>query len=461
MILSAKVTGWPVLVLASVLALCVAGCSSDDSGESQGTFNDGPVENLDFEVDGKTGKTGPDGGFAYRSGTQITFSVGGIVLGSGTVKAFMTPVDLVPGAEDENNDTVTNIARFLQTLDEDGDLSNGIQIPEGAAEAAAGRSLDFEQTPEDFENDPDVLAVLAALTSNSLVSTAQAREELRNTILARLAGDYGGAFTGSASGCWSLQVDATGAVTGTFDVESNEFTGQVTLPLTGSIPSSGNFTLTGSMPPFTLNITGAADTDGGVSGNWSLLSSGSPAGTGTFSGGKDESCEGGDGNGNGGGGGDCTADGLPGKMVRFSFSPFDGAAFDVDVCGAFECQDVIVGSGCALQVFDIAGSDRFFQFLTTTMPFQVNINFCFGFDFVVSEPGVEPNQDRGLSSALVELTGRQFGVDDGTPFAQGTYSYRDGSTFEELGTVQFFEFASDDGFIGFQLPTQACPSFEN
>ena len=146
---------WSVVGLFVALAL-VAACSSDSgNGGSQGTFNDGPVEGLGYEVDGQSGTTGPGGEFDYRSSSdQITFSVGDIVLGTATVKSFMTPVDLVADAVDETNNTVTNIARFLQTLDGDANLSNGIQIPAEATEAAAGRSMNFAQTPEAFEGGP-------------------------------------------------------------------------------------------------------------------------------------------------------------------------------------------------------------------------------------------------------------------------------------------------------------------
>jgi hypothetical protein len=454
---STKVSGWPVLVLAGMLALCVAGCSSDDSGGSQGTFNDGAVEALDFEVGGKTGKTGPDGSFPYGSSSeQITFSVGDIVLGSGTVKSFMTPVDLVPGAVDETNDTVTNIARFLQTLDADADLSNGIQIPEGAAEAAAGLSVNFAQTPEAFENDPDVQAVLAALTTNPLVSAADAQAELQNTILVQLAGNYGGSFTGAASGCWSFQVDASGAVTGTFDIESSEFTGEVMVPLMGSIPSSGSFTLTGSMPPFMLTIVGTVTTDGEATGTWTLTNNGAPVGNGTFTGGKDQPCE-------GGGGGGPVDSNCPNEAVRFVFTPFDQLDpenpqdITVDTCAVFECQTP-AGDACALQVFDIDGDDRFLQFSTTTEPFMVNFDFCGGFDFVIDEPGASrPGEGRGFSSTFGQLSGRQFGEQISMPFATGEYAYRDdqlsGGGGESLGSFQFFE----PGFMGFEIPVRPCP----
>ena len=156
----------------------------------------------------------------------------------------------------------------------------------------------------------------------------------------------------------------------------------------------------------------------------------------------------------GGNGGDVNCPSNAG-VARFVFTPFDPESdpFTVDTCAFFECQDVIPGSGCALQVFDIAGSDRFFQFLTRDVPFVVDINFCFGFDFVIDEPGAPgPGEGRGLASSFANLTGRQFGEESTTPFAVGEYGYRDDQTGGSLGTFEFFE----TGFIGSEIPTRTC-----
>jgi hypothetical protein len=143
------------------------------------------------------------------------------------------------------------------------------------------------------------------------------------------------------------------------------------------------------------------------------------------------------------------------RDVRFVFTPSNASApFPVTTCAWFDCQGPT--NGCALQVFDIEGGDRFFQFLTTSAPpFTVDTNICFAFDFVVDEPGAPgPGQGRGLANQISFLTGRQFGVwdpENPTPFASGDYAYRDGS--ETLGTFDFFE----DGFMGFTIPAQSCP----
>ena len=55
-----------------------------------------------------------------RSARPVTFSVGGVALGTVAAEEVITPVDLVP---DGTTDTpaVQNIVRFLMMLDDDGD----------------------------------------------------------------------------------------------------------------------------------------------------------------------------------------------------------------------------------------------------------------------------------------------------------------------------------------------------
>jgi len=74
---------------------------------------------------------------------RLTFKVGDVVRGSAVAQAFMSPVTLISGATDETNVTVTNIAKFLQTVDDDNNPSNGIQITSGIHSAAVGRTINF------------------------------------------------------------------------------------------------------------------------------------------------------------------------------------------------------------------------------------------------------------------------------------------------------------------------------
>ncbi len=124
---------------------------------------------------------------------MVTFSVGDIVIGEARGADVVTPLDLVSGATDENDTQVTNIIRFLQSLDDDGDLANGITIAEGVHNSLTGQSLDFSLPIGNFEAAFNIMSdtVLGAMR---LVDVDAARTHFRNA-LDQLAG--GGGYAGN------------------------------------------------------------------------------------------------------------------------------------------------------------------------------------------------------------------------------------------------------------------------
>lgn len=125
-------------VALSLLAGCFSGSggSSSDSGDESGTgvFIDSPVSGLTYAAGDTAARTDEQGRFKYDSGQTLSFSVGGLVLGSAAGAEVITPVDLVEGA-DAGDVAVINISRLLQSLDSDGNLNNGIQITEAIDQA--------------------------------------------------------------------------------------------------------------------------------------------------------------------------------------------------------------------------------------------------------------------------------------------------------------------------------------
>ena len=146
-----------------VLFCIMSGCSDSSSGTREGQFIDSPVEGLTFETQTISGTTDAEGSFLFSSGEQVTFSIGGIVLGSTRARSIITPIDLVPGARDENNPAVINIVRLLLTLDQDRDPENGITIIQEISDALADASILFNQTPEAFSSDPGVLEAVGTV----------------------------------------------------------------------------------------------------------------------------------------------------------------------------------------------------------------------------------------------------------------------------------------------------------
>ena len=135
-----------------------SGGSSNSSGDSSptiltGQFLDSAVEGIDFLSGSQQGTTDNSGSFSYEDGKNVRFSIGSVIIGEGTGASSMTPVDLISGG-DLNHRAVINIARFLQTLDADGDPSNGINISSEMRSviSASEAKIQFDVETSEFEN---------------------------------------------------------------------------------------------------------------------------------------------------------------------------------------------------------------------------------------------------------------------------------------------------------------------
>jgi len=180
------------LSLAACLAEEEAGSSSDDGSQTQnvevksGYFIDSVVGNIKYKTETQSGTTSSEGLFKYKEGETVTFSVGDISLPAATAKPQITPVDMVSGGTVDSEEVV-NIARLLQTLDSDGDASNGISIEDSAHTSASGYSLDFSQSTADFGSSASVsnyIAAAAAVGSSSetLETAANAKTHLTASV---------------------------------------------------------------------------------------------------------------------------------------------------------------------------------------------------------------------------------------------------------------------------------------
>lgn len=193
-------------ILTALLASALAGCGGSGSGSNDdstppeasaeqqtGTFIDSAVANIKYRTSTQPerARTNADGEFKFIEGDEVTFSVGGIDLPPTTAQSVVTPLDLA-GTSDINDTAALNIARMLQTLDDDGNPDNGINILDQAHEAAAGissASVDF--TSETFGDDESLVNFFANSGSSTteLISTEQAKAHLSKT-LASLSGPF-------------------------------------------------------------------------------------------------------------------------------------------------------------------------------------------------------------------------------------------------------------------------------
>ena len=168
-----------ITVVLSTLAFI--GCGSDNETVGPGTnlttatgfFLDSEVEGLTFQSgDNAPSTTDENGTFTYTPGQPLSFSVGGVELGTlDDGAAVCTPYDFI---------IPENIARFLQSIDEDGDPSNGIDLTAAAAALASQTvSSDVFENPSSagFAADPAITNALAA-TGDVLVDPAVALDRL-------------------------------------------------------------------------------------------------------------------------------------------------------------------------------------------------------------------------------------------------------------------------------------------
>lgn len=181
-----------------IVAICILapgnGYSRQPGEVLKGFFYDSPVQGLSYETRslsgaiGFSGVTNEGGEFKYGDGETVTFSVGGLVLGSARGSELVTPADLVTGVSGDikniKNRIVTNMARFLQSLDEDGNVENGITITAGTATTVLKYKgkINFNKSEAAFTADPNVVALFAELGA-TLRTGAQARNHLRRTML--------------------------------------------------------------------------------------------------------------------------------------------------------------------------------------------------------------------------------------------------------------------------------------
>ncbi|WP_167313473.1 hypothetical protein [Ralstonia insidiosa] len=188
------------LAFCTALAACGGGNDSPTNTSSngpatpqiaQGVFVDAPVGGLHYVSGNLSGTTDAAGHFSYVPGQTVTFSVGGVTIGSTTGQAVVTPLALVASAADVTDDTVTNIGAFLQSLDSGGNPDSSIQISAASIAALASTQLNFAQTTTAFATDPAVTAAIqAASPQKTLVSPAVAQAHMQSQNMCLFAGQW-------------------------------------------------------------------------------------------------------------------------------------------------------------------------------------------------------------------------------------------------------------------------------
>jgi hypothetical protein len=192
---------WFTATLLLTLTACGGGGSDSATATatetaSTGVFIDSAVEGLQYETATQSGTTNSLGEYDYLAGETVTFSIGGIVLGSTIAGPVVTPLSLVPDATSATNPVVTNIVRLLLSLDSDGDPDNGITISSEVTTAANDLAVDFSEA--DLSADDGITSLLNNLPTLTLVSESVAQNHFNQTLAVQAKSTWGSLQWGSS-----------------------------------------------------------------------------------------------------------------------------------------------------------------------------------------------------------------------------------------------------------------------
>ena len=160
------------VAVASLLLVGCGGGSATNSSPSVGTgyYVDSAVAGVNYVCGTESGITDKKGKFTFEENKNCTFKVGDIILrevNASTLKSGITIFE-------DNNDT----ARFLQTLDIDGNASNGIEVSD------AVKKLNLKEVPKDEAVLSDIRDDIKANDENyrgRVVTTQEVQEHLNQT----------------------------------------------------------------------------------------------------------------------------------------------------------------------------------------------------------------------------------------------------------------------------------------
>ena len=189
-----------LLSIAVGLALSACGGSGEPAKTPvTGVFLDNTVEGLDY-VAGSAARasTSAKGEFTCYQGDNVSFSVGGIALGSAPCATTITPLQLA-GVTDVKDVKVVNRLLALQLLDDDSDPSNGIKLNADVKTALAAKNADFTAAAATFNT--SLSATLAAAGAKYAARSVDADrralvvEHFEDTLASKLGAPVSEAFT--------------------------------------------------------------------------------------------------------------------------------------------------------------------------------------------------------------------------------------------------------------------------
>ncbi|MEM8982330.1 MAG: hypothetical protein AAGC71_04850 [Pseudomonadota bacterium] len=238
-----------------------------------GAFKDSNVEGLRFESGAQSGSTDAAGRYQCETGSDVTFSIGAVMLGSTACSTLASPPALI-GDGTLDDPATLNMAAFLQMLDTDEDPNNGITISTGLQSVAdSWPAIDFTAT--DFSSElivplADIMSVEQRMPFDLSTVPTIVSNHLRRTLSCAYSGTFVGQLSGSSTaGVW-VRVGFENFFSRTDDVEwlaydPNEGTRSTIVGYEVRVPPSFDTTA----DPV-IQITGTFETPDQISGTWNF-----------------------------------------------------------------------------------------------------------------------------------------------------------------------------------------------
>ncbi len=149
----------------------------------------GPICGLKYASPSRSGFTNERGEFEYGAGEGVTFFVGGIVLGTAAGAPRINLAGLVNSVDSKIDrlhvPAITNLARLVQSLDNQGDIECGVAIAPAVHDLLGPMFVNWALSETDFAADPTVCKIFDMLNDAPGVFSANQPRRLRNGAAAR------------------------------------------------------------------------------------------------------------------------------------------------------------------------------------------------------------------------------------------------------------------------------------
>ncbi|ENT6807284.1 adhesin [Vibrio vulnificus] len=256
-----------IRLLTGCVALALAGCggSSDSSTPTPqtktGVFLDSPVIGMNYRTATiSDGVTTEGGKFTYLEGETVTFYLGDLTFPAVKAGAQVTPADIGGGLA---TTTTVNILQLLQSLDNEGNLSDGITIPKDDASINAFEGIGLLDIT-DASFDTDASAILTSI-GKTLVTEEAAQAHFTDTL------------KGQLTGSWLLSEGAGKRNVLTFFNDNNYIIvhEHSDIPDDGDQPAGsaeyGTYTYDPATQMLALNVTSESDNSGGLADDFGSI----------------------------------------------------------------------------------------------------------------------------------------------------------------------------------------------